>query len=116
MQTIEVSRRLAIWTLIGVCALSAAIGSSITLLAETGPTGKQGDPGARGPRGRPGPRGVAARAEAPDLTFLEDEIQGVLRELGNLGAVEGRLDELEGNLSETESTVSEICEELELIC
>ena len=48
MQTLEVSRRLAIWTIVGVCALSAAIGSSITLLAETGPPGKQGEAGREG--------------------------------------------------------------------
>ena len=42
MQTIEVSRRLATRTLVGVCALSAAIGSSITLIAETGPAGPRG--------------------------------------------------------------------------
>ena len=56
MQTIEVSRRLAIWALVGVCALSAAIGSSITLLAETGrrAAGRDRATGRREPRtGRP---------------------------------------------------------------
>ena len=56
MQTLEVSRRLAIWTIVGVCALSAAIGSSITLLAETGPPGKEGETGTRGPRGPKAPK------------------------------------------------------------
>ena len=49
MQTIEVSRRLAIWAIVGVCALSAAIGAGIALLAETGPGRPEGR--ARGRRG-----------------------------------------------------------------
>jgi hypothetical protein len=113
MQTIEVSRRLAIWTLVGVCALSAAIGSSITLLAETGPPGKQGERGAPGPRG---PEGAEGSVEALDYGFIESEIEGLAHELGDLGAVEGRLDEVERDLSDTESNVSEICLELEAFC
>jgi hypothetical protein len=113
MQTLEVSRRLAIWTIVGVCALSAAIGSSITLLAETGPQGKPGESGPRGPRGREGPEGAV---EGPDFGFLESEIEGVAEELGDLGATEARVEELERDLVGTEETVSEICLELELFC
>jgi hypothetical protein len=113
MQTIEVSRRLAIWTIVGVCALSAAIGSSITLLAETGPPGKQGEAGPRGPRGREGPEGVV---EGPNFGFLESEIEGVAEELGDLGATEARVRELEQDLIGTEETVGEICLELEMFC
>ena len=97
MQTIEVSRRLAIWTLVGVCALSAAIGSSITLLAETGPPGRDGERGPRGPRGPEGPEGSV---ESFDYGFLESEIEDLARELGDLGATEGRLEELEEDLAE----------------
>ncbi len=113
MRTIEVSRRLAIWTIVGVCALSAAIGSSIALIAETGPAGKPGPTGARGPRGRAGPEGTV---EAPDFEFLENEIEDLAHELGNLGATEGRVEELEEDLGETKKTVREICFELELLC
>jgi hypothetical protein len=113
MQTLEVSRRLAIWTIVGVCALSAAIGSTITLLAETGPRGKQGEAGARGPRGPQGPEGTV---EGPDFGFLESEIEGLARELGDLGATEGRVEELEEDLTSTEETVSEICLELKAFC
>lgn len=113
MQTIEVSRRLAIWTVIGVCALSAAIGSSITLLAETGPPGKQGDRGQRGPRGAQGPEG---EVEGPDLSFLENEVEGLFDELGDVSAAEGRLGEVEDDLSATEENVEAICLELDLIC
>ena len=110
MQTIEVSRRLAIWTIVGVCALSAAIGSSITLLAETGPPGKVGE------RGPPGARGPEGTVESFDYGFLESEIEDLAGELGDLGATEGRLDELEEDLADTEEVVSEICFELEDLC
>ncbi len=92
MQTIEVSRRLAIWTIVGVCVLSAAIGSSIALLAETGPRGKQGARGAAGPRGQQGPEGTV---EPPDYEYVEAEIEDLVRKLGDVGALEGRLDQVE---------------------
>jgi hypothetical protein len=113
MPTFEVSRSLAIWTIVGVCALSAAIGSSITLLAETGPAGKTGKTGATGPRGPTGPEGVV---EGPDFGFLETEIESLAEELGDLGATESRVEELEEDLTGTEETVSEICLELETFC
>jgi|SRR5829696_2629470 len=113
MQTLEVSRRLAIWTLVGVCALSAAIGSSITLIAETGPTGKEGERGPAGPRGAEGLEGTV---EGPDFGFLESEIEELAAELGDLGATEARVEELEEDLADTEETVSEICFELDLLC
>lgn len=112
-QRIEVSRNLAIWTLVGVCVLSAAIGSSIALLAETGPPGKQGEPGATGPRGPEGPEGSV---EEFDYGFLESEIEDLARELGDLGATEGRLEELEEDLTETEEVVGELCLELDSFC
>jgi hypothetical protein len=108
MQTIEVSRRLAIWTVVGVCALSAAIGASITLLAETGPPGKQGEQGPRGPQGPEGPEG---EIEGPDFGFLEGEIEDLAAELGDLGATEGRVEELEEDLAEVEKVLEELCEE-----
>lgn len=113
MQTIEVSRRLAIWTIVGVCALSAAIGSSITLLAETGPAGKGGERGPRGPRGPEGPEGSV---ESFDYGFLESEIEDLARELGDHGATEGRLEELEEDLIEVEEAVEELCFELDGVC
>jgi hypothetical protein len=108
MQTFEVSRRLAIWTLIGVCALSAAIGSSITLLAETGPPGKEGERGPAGPRG---PEGQEGTFEGPDFGFLEGEIEDLAAELGDLGATEGRVEELEEDLTDVEEVVEELCTE-----
>ena len=111
MQTIEVSRRLAIWTLVGVCALSAAIGASIMLLAETGPPGKEGAPGERGPTGPRGPQGPEGEIEGPDFGFLEGEIEDLAAELGDLGATEGRVGELEDDLAQVEGVLEELCEE-----
>ena len=113
MPTIEVSRRLAIWTIVGVCALSAAVGSTITLLARTGPAGKQGERGATGPRG---PEGAEGSVEAPDYGFIESEIENLAGELGDVSELERRLGHVESGLSSTESTVSELCFEIELIC
>ena len=110
MPTIEVTRRMAIWTLVGVCALSAAIGSSLTLLAETGPAGKPGPKGERGPQGPQGPEGAV---DAPDFGFLEDEIESLARELGDLNATEGRVEDLEEDLTNVEEVVSELCFEAE---
>ena len=111
MQTIEVSRRLAIWTLVGVCALSAAIGASIMLLAETGPPGKEGEPGERGPTGARGPQGPEGEIEGPDFGFLEGEIEDLAAELGDLGATEGRVGELEEDLAGVEEVLEELCDE-----
>ena len=98
MQTIEVSRRLAIWATVGVCALSAAIGASVALLAETGPQGPEGQEGA---------------VEEIDLGFLEGEIEKLGRELGDLNATEGRVEDLESDLTEVEEVLGELCFELE---
>jgi hypothetical protein len=111
MQTIEVSRRLAIWTLVGVCALSAGIGASITLLAETGPAGKEGAPGERGPTGARGPQGPEGEIEGPDFGAFEGEIEDIAKELGDLSATEGRVEELEEDLARVEEVLEELCEE-----
>ncbi len=113
MQTIEVSRRLAIWTIVGVCALSAAIGSSLTLLAETGPTGPRGEQGPTGPRG---PEGREGSVEEIDLGFLEGEIEEIAAELGDLSATEGRVEEIDEDLTEVEEVVEELCFEVGEFC
>ena len=113
MQTIEVSRRLAIWTIVGVCALSAGIGSSLTLLAETGPTGPRGEQGPTGPRG---PEGREGSVEEIDLGFLEGEIEEIAAELGDLSATEGRVDEIDEDLAEVEEVVEELCFEVGELC
>lgn len=113
MQTIEVSKRLAVWAVVGVCGLSAAIGSGITLLAETGP---QGDPGERGATGPRGPQGPEGSVDAPDYGVLEAEIEDLSQRLEDAGSSEARIDELEADLAETEEVVSELCFELGEFC
>lgn len=108
-----VSRRAAIWALVGVCALSAAIGSGITLLADTGPAGQKGERGATGARGPEGPEGAV---EEPDFGFLESELGELKEELSSVADLEARVDGIDSDLTENEETVSEICLELELIC
>jgi hypothetical protein len=113
MQTIEVSRNLAIWAIVGVCALSAAIGSGITLLAETGPQGPKGERGAPGPRGPQGPEGSV---DVPDFGFVESEIEDLREELESAAELEARVGAIDSDLSETEETVSELCLELDSFC
>src|SRR5215204_3341407 len=109
MQRFEVSRRLAIWTLVGVCGLSAAIGASVMLLAETGPPGMEGSPGEQGPTGARGPQGPEGEIEGPDFGFLEGEIEDLAAELGDLAATEGRVEELEEDLADVEGVLEELC-------
>jgi hypothetical protein len=108
-----VSRRMAIWAVVGVCALSAAIGSGITLLADTGPAGPKGQRGAPGPRGPEGPEG---EVEEPDFGFLESELGELRDELNSVADLEARVDGIDSDLTKNEETVSELCLELELIC
>jgi hypothetical protein len=44
--------------LVGVCILSAGIGSGLALLAQTGPAGPAGKRGPAGPEGPEGPEGA----------------------------------------------------------
>ena len=110
---LDVSRRAAIWAVVGVCALSAAIGSGITLLADTGPAGPRGERGAAGPRGPEGPEGAV---DEPDYGFLESELGALKDELNSVADLEARVDGIDSDLTANEETVSELCLELELIC
>jgi hypothetical protein len=110
---VEVSRNLAIWSIVGVCVLSAAIGSGITLLAETGPAGAPGERGAQGPRGPEGPEGTV---DAPDFGFVESELEDLREELSDASELESRVDAIDSDLATTEETVSELCLELEDFC
>ena len=48
---VSLPRNQFIALIVGVCVLSAAIGSGLALLAQTGPSGPAGKQGARGPAG-----------------------------------------------------------------
>ena len=52
METIEVRRRYAIWAIVGVCVLSAAIGAAHRPDRRDGTGGPRGERGPAGPRGR----------------------------------------------------------------
>lgn len=113
METIEVRRRSAIWAIVGVCALSAAIGSGVALIAETGPAGPRGERGPAGPRG---PEGKV------DTSGLEAEIEAVRSEAdvsgleGQVSENEERIEELEDALRGFERGGGELCEEDEFFC
>src|ERR1700750_3135050 len=70
---------------VGVCVLSAAIGSGLALLAQTGPQGPARKPGPRGHQGKPGPEGPSGESAGEELGALEGEVselRGVVEELG----------------------------------
>lgn len=81
----SLSRRFLVVLLVGVCILSAGLGSGITLLAKTGPAGPAGPAGPRGLRG------PAGQTESP-LTRQTVRFIGSIR----AGLEEMHLDELKG--------------------
>jgi hypothetical protein len=108
---VAITRRLFIAAIVAVCVLSAAIGSAIGLIAQTGPAGPRGERGPRGPRGPQGSVDTgtieaeieAVRSEA-DTSELEEEV------LEN----EERLEGLEDALRGTEHLSKELCDEGEI--
>ncbi len=110
-----VSRRFLIVALIGVCVLSAAIGSGITLLSKTGPAGPVG---ARGEPGPVGPRGFAATDEAGENAEGQVvNLQGEVEELqGEVERDEGLIEELGGQVTQNTQSVSTLCIELNAGC
>src|SRR6476469_4697673 len=102
---VAITRRLFIAAIVAVCVASAAIGSAISLIAQTGPAGPRGERGPAGPRGPEGEVDTGAieaeieavRGEA-DTSQLEEEV------FEN----EERLEELEGALRGTEHVVKEL--------
>lgn len=113
------SRRSVITSVIGICILSATVGSGITLLAKTGPTGPTGPRGPVGPEGRPGTSAEDAKWEAEEALSRVDELEGQLSDLESrlpmFGGVasEDDLRELEWSIEELEST---ICQGAEFVC
>jgi hypothetical protein len=105
---IAITRRFFIVAMVAVCVLSAAIGSGISLIAQTGPAGPRGEPGPAGPRGPEGEVDTGAieaeietlRGEA-DVTGLEEQVE----------ENEERIEELEGALHGFEHGGVELCEE-----
>jgi len=114
-----ISRRLFTICIVGVCVLSAAIGSGITLLARTGP---QGPRGPSGPEGPPGRSADEASYQAEEALDRASELDGRLGEVESNLPVFGEaasasdLSDLESSVRDLESTTSELCVGLEVVC
>jgi hypothetical protein len=110
---VEVTRRFFVIAIVAVCVLSAAIGSAISLIAQTGPAGPRGERGRAGPRG---PRGEV------DTRAIEAEIEAVRSEADVSGLEEQvaeneeRIEELEGASRGLPPSEAELCEEGEFLC
>jgi hypothetical protein len=95
--------------LVGVCVLSAGIGSGLALLAETGPAGAAGKRGATGPEGPEGPAGPSG---AEEIGALEAEVEELRGEVEDSESFEGRLEELEAEISSLGGVAEELCGEV----
>jgi hypothetical protein len=113
LSMVSMSQRNLVLLLVGVCVLSAAIGSGLALLAQTGPSGPAGP---RGPAGRQGPEGQEGPSGAAEVAGLEEEIEDLRGRVEASEDVENRLETLEAELSEFSGPNSALCEELELPC
>jgi hypothetical protein len=111
---VTLPRNQLIALIVGVCILSAAIGSGLALLAQTGPAGPAGKQGKRGPQGKQGPEGPSGAAE---IGGLEDEVGELASRVEDIDELESRVEELETEASGGGGIgPSELCEELGVDC
>ncbi len=101
--------------------LSAAIGTGVALLAQTGPEGPAGKQGKRGPEGPRGPEGESASGELSGLEAEVEELRGRTEGLEeSLGEgspeLEERLEGLEEEVQELGGITAELCAEEEFFC
>jgi hypothetical protein len=101
---------------VGVCVLSAAIGSGVALLAQTGPAGPAGKQGPAGPRGPEGPEGPSGAAEVEGVEIELEELRGEIEAGGGVGELEIRVEELEEEVEGLGGVTSELCSELDFFC
>lgn len=112
--SITLPRNQLIALIVGVCILSAAIGSGLALLAQTGPAGAAGKQGPRGLQGKQGQEGPSGASEIGGLEEEVDDLQGRVEGVEEL---DGRIDELESEISGgSEPSTSELCEEFGVDC
>ena len=115
--SVTLARNQLIALIVGVCVLSAAIGSGLALLAQTGPSGPAGKQGPRGPAGKQGPEGPSGAAEIGGLEGEVEELRGQVEEAEE---TQGRLEDLEEEIGEISggipSSGSELCEEFGVNC
>ncbi len=121
---ISLPRNQFIALVVGVCVLSAAIGSGLALLAQTGPKGPAGKQGPRGHVGKKGPRGPAGESAGEELGELEgevEELRGAVEEQGEssqVGELEERIESLESEVEGFSGVAKEleICGEESFLC
>jgi hypothetical protein len=120
---ISLPRNQFIALVIGVCVLSAAIGSGLALLAQTGPKGAQGERGPRGHKGKQGPAGPAGESAGEELGALEGEVEELRAAVeegsesnGEVGQLEERVEALEEEVESYSGLAQELCGEESLIC
>jgi hypothetical protein len=120
---ISLPRNQFIALIIGVCVLSAAIGSGLALLAQTGPKGPAGERGPRGHKGKPGPQGPAGESAGEELGALEGEVEELRDAVeegsesnGEVAELEERVEALEEEVESYSGFAEELCSEESLIC
>ena len=123
---ISLPRNQFIALIIGVCVLSAAIGSGLALLAQTGPKGPAGEQGPRGHKGKQGPRGPqgpAGESAGEELGALEGEVEELRAAVeegsesgGEVGELEERVEALEEEVESYSGFAEELCSEESFLC
>jgi len=112
---VSMTQRNFVLLVVGVCILSAGIGSGLALVAQTGPKGAKGARGPEGPRGPRGPEGQSAAGEVEGLEAEVEELRGRVEEGEELaGRVEALEEELGGLSAGGGSSV--LCEEFGVDC
>ncbi|HEX8754337.1 MAG TPA: hypothetical protein VF731_13075 [Solirubrobacterales bacterium] len=102
--------------LVGVCVLSAAIGSGLALVAQTGPAGPAGKRGPAGPRGPRGPQGESAKAELGGLEAEVEELRGAVEGSAELEERVEALEEEGGGFEGGGISRERLCEEFGVGC
>jgi len=110
---ISLQRNHFIALVVGVCILSAGIGSALALVAQEGPAGKTGKQGPAGPRGAQGPEGPSGAAEVEGLEAEVEELRGQVEGSSEL---EGRVESLEDEVAGLGGIDEELCEVDDLFC
>jgi hypothetical protein len=120
---ISLPRNQFIALVIAVCVLSAAIGSGLALLAQTGPKGPAGAKGPRGHKGKQGPAGPAGESAGEELGALEGEVEELRAAFeegsesgGEVAELEERVAALEEEVESYAGLAQELCGEESLIC
>jgi hypothetical protein len=120
---ISLPRNQFIALVIAVCVLSAAIGSGLALLAQTGPQGPAGKQGPRGHKGKQGPAGPAGESAGEELGALEGEVEELRAAVeegsesgGEVGELEERVEALEEEVETYAGFAEEVCGEGSFIC